>query len=161
MNHYLKAQKLLVVGVFSLVASLPLSVSAFESSVIEDEVTMMEKKYHQMGQKQLKKMQKYLELTTEQVEKIKLIKEQSREQIQPLKENVRLFFTSLKVLKENPIFDEALFNATYAQYQDTFAQLALQKAKTKHAVYHVLTPEQQEKWSTFKAKKKGKRNSRF
>lgn len=161
MNHYLKVQKLLVVGVFSIIATLPLSVSAFESSMIDDEVTMMEKKHQHMGQKQLKKMQKYLELTPEQVEKIKLIKEQSREQVQPLKENARSFFTSLKVLKENPIFDEVLFNATYAQYQETFAQLALQKAKTKHAIYHVLTSEQQEKWATFKAKKKGKRNAAF
>ena len=39
--------------------------------------------------------------------------------------------------------------------------MALAKAKVKHQVFNVLTPEQQEKWQNFKEKKRAKMQQRM
>ena len=90
------------------------------------------------------------------IQKIKSIKDQSRTEAITLKEQFKQYRESIKLLNNNPIFDEQAFGDLHSQYQTTFAQLALQKAKTKHAIFHILTLEQQEKWAESKVKHRGK-----
>lgn len=114
-----------------------------------------------MAKHAMKRMKKHLDLTDEQIVSIKSIKAESKVAIEPLREQAKSFYDSAKQLKDNKMFDEGAFTSLYAQYQDTFAQLALQKAKTKHAIYQVLTEEQQEKWEEMKEKRKRGKKGRF
>lgn len=160
MMTLLKSKQIAWVGLLSIALSLPLASQAFAYSENATDDSSIEMKHKRMGQKQLKMMKKKLDLTDEQVDKIKLIKEQSKAEVLTLKEQFKQFKDNAKALNSNPIFDEKAFNDIYSQYQETFAQLALQKAKTKHAIFHVLTAEQQEKWAELKQSKRGKRKGR-
>ena len=51
-----------------------------------------------------------------------------------------------KTLISADVFDEQAFVSLHASFQESFAQAALAKAKTKHSVLQVLTVEQREKW---------------
>lgn len=107
-----------------------------------------------------RKMAKYLELSDQQIADIKAIKKKAKEENAHLKETLKLYRESIKGLKDNPVFDEATFQQVYQQNSDNFAAIALAKAKTKHAIYYVLTPEQQQKWDVFKAERKMRRAER-
>lgn len=109
--------------------------------------------------KRMKRMAKHLELTDSQIEQIKSIKSGVKANSTDLRSQMKSFKEQIKSLIDASTFDEQAFNAAYLQYQDTFAQLALNKAKTRHAMYQVLTTEQQEKWQTFMENKKEKRKA--
>lgn len=151
-----KTKQIAWVSLLSIALSLPLASQAF-SADNDTNVSSTEVTHKRQGHKQLKMMIKRLNLTDEQVAKIKLVKEQSRTEVITLKEQFKQYKESVKVLNDNPIFDEQSFGDLHSQYQTTFAQLALQKAKTKHAIFHILTLEQQEKWTELKIKHRGKR----
>jgi len=110
--------------------------------------------------KKLRKMAKFLSLTDTQIEQIKAIRAQSKEQAESLKLSLKAFREQVKSEQTGVTFNEALFNATYIQYQETFAQLALLKAKSKHAMAQILSPEQLEKWQKFMEKRKHKRHAK-
>lgn len=112
------------------------------------------------GAKMMKKMARYLALSEQQITQIKEIKQQSRAEGEVLRDTMKAFKEQVKALKNSAEFDEQAFTAIYAQYQDTFAQMALQKAKSRHAVYQVLTEEQRAKWQAFKEKRKAKRRGK-
>lgn len=112
------------------------------------------------GAKMMKKMARHLELSDEQVAEIKAIKKQSRAENDELRISMKAFREQVKALKDNVDFDEQAFSAIYLQYQDTFAQIAMQKAKSRHAMYQVLNEEQRAKWETLKQKRKDKRAKR-
>ncbi|REL31494.1 Spy/CpxP family protein refolding chaperone [Thalassotalea euphylliae] len=114
-------------------------------------------KQGQHGVKMLRKMARYLDLSDEQVAQIKEIRRQSKTENEPLRTAMKAFKTEVKNQQSGSEFDETAFSATYLQYQETFAQLALQKAKTRHAIFQVLTPEQQTKWQAFQEKRKARR----
>ena len=110
------------------------------------------------GAKMLKKMKRYLELSDEQVTQIKTIRSQSKSDNETLRTQLKAFKEQVKSQQVASEFDEAAFIASYQQYQDTFAQLAMQKAKTRHAIFQVLTSEQQAKWQAFQEKRKARRS---
>ncbi len=157
MMKILKTNPLAFASILVIALCTPLASQAFTYSNTLDGPQSMEMNDKRMGKKQLKMMTKRLGLSEDQIAKIQSIKVQSHAQILTLKEQGQQFKDSVKVLYDNPIFDDKAFSATYAQYQDTFAQIALVKAQTKHAIYHVLTPAQQEQWAELKTKKRGKR----
>ncbi len=111
----------------------------------------------QFDGKQLHRMQKLLALTDDQVNEIKAINTESRTQAKALHESAKAFREQVKAEQTSDVFNEALFTETYNQYQETFAKLALNRAKSRHAIFNVLTLEQQAKWQEVLASRKGMR----
>jgi Spy/CpxP family protein refolding chaperone len=123
-----------------------------------------EKKGHNnRGHKnEMKRMAKFLSLSEEQKVKIKGIKKAAKQQGKMLKASMKEFKITERKLLQTKVFDEKSFNKLYNSYQTTFTQLALTRAKSKHAVFNVLTTEQQGKWLKMMEhnKKKGAKERR-
>ncbi|GAA6173817.1 hypothetical protein NBRC116592_34870 [Colwellia sp. KU-HH00111] len=121
-------------------------------------------RYHQrggdFGAKMQKRMIKKLDLSAEQQVQIDALKAQAKEQNQILRESMKKFKTEEKALLQAEAFDEQAYLALHAAYQSTFAQKALTKAKTKHAIFNVLTTEQQQQWLQLMEKRKAKMNNK-
>jgi protein CpxP len=117
-----------------------------------------DKKNHHHSKRMMKKMARYLGLSDVQKSQIKAIKAQGREQQELLRVELKQFKEAEKALINIDIetLDEEAYIALYASYQETFAQVALAKAKTKNALFNVLTTEQQEKWLSKMEGRKGK-----
>jgi len=158
MVYTLKMKKAVSVTAILLMTSIALPASAH--GVVSNEHHQQSMHKGSMAKHAMKRMKKHLALTDEQIVSIKSIKAESKVVVEPLREQAKNFYQSAKQLKDNKMFDEGAFTSLYAQYQDTFAQIALQKAKTKHAIYQVLTEEQQQKWDEAKEKRKGKRGNK-
>lgn len=105
----------------------------------------------------MKKMVKVLGLNEQQQTEIKQIKVQAREQHSALFESIKLYRNEQASLIHADVFDEQAFIVLHAAYQPSFAQAVLNRAKTKHAIFKVLTVEQQDKWQLFLARKKNGR----
>lgn len=113
---------------------------------------------HQAMKHKMKRMAKFLSLNEEQKIQIKEIKIQAKEQHKVLRTSMKQFRVEKQKLVQAEQFDEQAFNALQDAYQPIFSQLALLRVKTKHAIFNVLTVEQQEKWlkriENYKAKGK-------
>ena len=114
--------------------------------------------HHQKSKHMMKRMIKGLSLSEQQQVQIKAIRMQAKEQSETQRDSMKQFKGAEKLLLQAEVFDEHAFIALHAAYQQTFAQMALTRAKTKHAIFNVLTTEQQEKW--LKKKEKGKERSK-
>jgi len=108
----------------------------------------------------MKRMIKVLSLSEEQQVQIKAIKTQAKEQHETLRDSMKKFKEEEKTLLHTPAFDEQAYTALHAAYQPIFAEMALTRAKTKHAVFNVLTSEQQEKWLKVMEERKEKRQKK-
>lgn len=106
----------------------------------------------------MKRMIKKLSLSETQQVQIKTIKTQAREQHDMLRDSMGKFKSEERSLLQAQVFDEQAYTALHAAYQPTFAQMALTRAKTKHAVFNVLTTAQQEKWLKVMKNRKEKPN---
>jgi Spy/CpxP family protein refolding chaperone len=135
--------------VFASVASVNASNSemAFDTSID-----------HQRNMHKVKRMAKALSLSKEQRVQIKEIKRQAKEEHQSLRVSMKQFKNSEKKLLQATSFNEKSFSDLYEAYQPTFAQLALTKVKIKHAIFKVLTEEQQRKWLKMMEHHKGNTN---
>jgi len=107
-------------------------------------------KAERFNQHKLKKMARYLDLTSEQRQQAKTIHQQSKESRLVLKGDLKEFHKQSKELVMEENFNEQAFLNLQSQYQETFAQMALIKAKTKHSFIRLLTEEQKEKMKTHK-----------
>lgn len=99
-------------------------------------------------------MAKFLGLSDDQKTQMKSIRQSAKDQAGELREFLTTYKDQVKLLIAAESFDEAAFANLHAEYQANFAQLALLRAKTKHAMKSVLTAEQQEKWEEFMPRKK-------
>lgn len=115
---------------------------------------------HQGKKHKMKRMVKALSLSEQQQEQIKTIKAEAREQGQELRVSMAKFRTAQKALIHAKTFDENAYKTLQGEYQSVFSDYALIKAKAKHAVFNVLTTEQQNKWSKMIERKKNKRNAK-
>lgn len=117
--------------------------------------------HHQKGKQMMKRMTKALSLSESQQVQIKALKTQAKEQHEVLRESMTKFKDAEKPLLQAESFDEQAYVALQASYQETFTQMGLTRAKMKHAIFNVLTTEQQEKWSAKmdERKKNGKRSN--
>lgn len=110
---------------------------------------------YQRSKHMMKRMIKTLSLSEQQQVQIKAVKTQAKEQSETLRDSMKQFKGAEKLLLQAESFDEQAFTALHAAYQQTFAQMALTRARTRHAIFNVLTTEQQEKWlQTMKKRKK-------
>ena len=92
------------------------------------------------------RMFKKLNLSMEQKQQIALIKLEGKAESTAIHDSYKQYKEEQKVLLQADTFNEGAFTNSYYNNQETFAKAALIKAKTKHAIFNVLTPEQQEKW---------------
>ena len=115
---------------------------------------------HKEHKQKMKRMDKALSLSEEQQVQIKAIKTQAKEQHQILQASMQEFKIAEKKLLQTKKFDEQAFNTLYDTYQPIFKQLALIRVKDKHAVFNVLTTEQQDKWLKMIEHKKGQTKKR-
>jgi len=115
---------------------------------------------HKVHKQKMKRMVKALSLSEEQQVQIKVIKTQAKEQHQILQASMQEFKIEEKKLLQTEKFDEQAFNTLHDTYQPIFKQLALIRVKDKHAIFNVLTTEQQEKWLKMIDHKKGQTKKR-
>ncbi len=106
----------------------------------------------------MKRMVKELSLTEQQQEQIKLIRTEAKEQHETLRESMKKFKGEEKALLQAQTFDEQAYRSLHTAYQPIHMEAALAQAKTKQAVFNVLTTEQQEKWLKLMEKRKEKLN---
>jgi len=106
-----------------------------------------------------KKMAKYLELTTEQRQQAKTIHQEAKAGRLALKDSLKDFRQQTKLLVMASSFDEQAFLNLQSQYQDSFAQLALIKVKTKYRFMQILTEEQKGKMNSHQAERKQGRHT--
>ncbi|MDO6507422.1 Spy/CpxP family protein refolding chaperone [Colwellia sp. 4_MG-2023] len=111
---------------------------------------------HHRGKDMMKKMSKYLGLSEEQKTQMKAIKTAAKEQDVSLRAEIKQFKEAEKLLLQAEKFDEQTYIALHDSYKETFAQMALAKAKTRNAMFNVLTPEQQVKWESKMEQRKSK-----
>ena len=137
--------------IVSSLAFLPLQdVVAKENQLVQTKHSKHDKKYSM--KRQFKKMARHLQLSEEQKVKVKAIFEQAKDSREEQRASMKDFKEQVKSLMQSTVFDDKAFTEIHSQYQATFAEMALLKAKNKHAIYQVLTPEQREKFSKFKMK---------
>ena len=103
-----------------------------------------------MMKHQLKRMAKKLDLSQAQREQIKAIAHQAKVDGAELKLVMKEFKEKNKVLMQEESFNETAFLLLHQEYQNTLSNIALIKAKTKHAIFQVLTDEQKTKWRSLK-----------
>ncbi len=147
MKSIVSISALCVVMAFSGAASANISGSdaVFDSS-----------SHYKSSKHMMKRMIKTLSLSEQQQVQIKAIKTQAKEQSKTLRETMKQFKEEEKLLLQAATFDESAYTALQTSYQPTFAQIALTRAKTKHAIFNVLTTEQQEKWQQVKEKRRAR-----
>jgi len=115
---------------------------------------MLKGKHDQHGmQHKFKKMAKFLALTQEQRKQAKAIHQEAKENRAALKPSLESFHQQSRTLVMAEQFDEQAFINLQSQFQDSFAQMALIKVKTKHSFMKILTQEQKDKMMTMKKKR--------
>ena len=136
--------------------------SISNANVSEDSVETKSHEHHQKserhhkGRDMMKKMSKYLGLSEEQKTQMKAIRAESKEQDVSLRAEIKQFKEAEKLLLQAEKFDEQTYISLHDSYKETFAQMSLAKAKTKNALFNVLTTEQQVKWVSKMEQRKGK-----
>jgi Spy/CpxP family protein refolding chaperone len=148
-------------AVCAVLAFSSISIADVSSDNVEtDAPKHHQNKHHKKNHQMMKKMAKYLGLSDEQKSQIKAIKTQDREQQTPLRVELKQFKEAEKLLVNAEKLDESAYIALHASYQQTFAQVELARAKTKNALFNVLTTEQQAKWLSKMEKHKGKKKGK-
>lgn len=149
-----------IVIVFASVASVNASDNDVLYAPKEHKGHQHQENKHKGHKQKMKRMVKALSLSEEQQVQIKAIKTQAKEQHQILQASMQEFKIEEKKLLQTEKFDEQAFNTLHDTYQPIFKQLALIRVEYKHAIFNVLTTEQQEKWLKMIDHKKGQTKKR-
>lgn len=94
--------------------------------------------------KSLRRLSKKLDLSAEQRSKIKAIFAQNKAVHQQRRDTVSGFKAKVDAMLQNNAFDESQFEVIYSEYQAGFTKMAMDRAKARHEILQVLTPEQQQ-----------------
>jgi protein CpxP len=124
----------------------------------EEQAQKYQKRYKahkRNGAASLRKMAIMLDLSQDQQDQIIAIKQATKLSSVDFRMAMKAFRSEVKVLMQAEYFDEQAFTQLQSRYQPTFAQVALMKAKTKHAIAKVLTVEQRAKWFQLRKMQKG------
>jgi len=101
------------------------------------------------GKKSIKKMIKVLGLSESQQVQIKAIRAQAKGENIALRFEMKAYKHGVKALIQAKEFDEQAFIALHSNNQKNYAEIALKKAKMRHAILQILTAEQRVKWQAF------------
>lgn len=130
-------------------------VHAHESNGIEADNTQFMMSDKGGRHNQIKRMFKTLKLDSTQKSDIKAIRKTARVQNKALFESLKHYKEELNTLIKADVFDEQAVTNLHNAYQVNFAQAALAKAKTHHAILQILSEEQRVKWFALIEKRKG------
>ena len=153
MMNMIKSMK--TMASITALSTLLLFTSVSSAAVSEDGLVIEPPNHHHKSGHMMKRMASYLDLTDLQKSELKAIKKQGKVANKSLHDELKQFKEAQKILMQAEEFDEQAYLALHASYQPTFTQLALTKAKTKHALFNVLTTAQQQKWLQKKTQRKG------
>ncbi|MBL4942545.1 MAG: Spy/CpxP family protein refolding chaperone [Colwellia sp.] len=151
-----------LVSTSTLCAMLAFSNIAFVHAADQDsffDSPRHHKKSGELRDYMIKRMSKVLALSEQQQVQIKAIKTLAKERHKSLHESLKQFKKEAKLLIQADSFDEQAFIALQGAYQVSFEQVVLVKAKTKHAIFNLLTIEQQLKWQTMEKKRRTRANT--
>lgn len=118
-----------------------------EKSQVEGESS---NKHHDKMKKHLHRLAKKLDLTSEQRNEIKAIYVAMKEDRKADEKSLSSYKEQMNSLLKAGKFDETKFSVIYDKYQKNFKMVAMEKAKRRHAILQVLTPEQQSKYLTMR-----------
>lgn len=140
--------------VLSACVALMVSATTYASNVDTTQVKLNDKHSHHMKKKhKAKGMMKALKLTDIQKTQIKEIKSNAKAENEVLRLQMKEFKEKEKALLQTDLFDENSYIALFEQYQPVRSQLALNRAKTKHAIKQLLSEEQINKMKRLKKRK--------
>jgi len=145
-----------IVSVSALSAIIALSSISSAHAYYDDFALDAPKNHQKMGKfhkKMKQRMIKALDLTEQQQAQIKAIRTQAKDDNQSTREALKAFKQEAKELVQAETFDEQAFTALQQSYQASFTEAGLAKAKSKHAIFNILTAEQQEKWQQIMEKR--------
>lgn len=97
-------------------------------------------------QKQLRRLAKRLALSQEQRKTVKALFKAEKAENQEDKVAMLGFKAQVKLLLQASDFDENKFDAIYMEFQPSLQKSAMKRAKIRHAIMQVLTPEQQQEF---------------
>lgn len=159
----MKANKLYsVIKPYMTMGAVALCLTTFNvnSQGYNDEKNINQAKYsdyqkgHSNHQQRMKKrfrmMAMQLDLTKEQRQQVRDIFAATKVDKKERREAMSGFKEQVKSLAQDSEFNEDKFKAIYAEFQLDFQNIAMEKAKMRHAVFQVLTPEQQEKFASLR-----------
>jgi len=139
---------LLVIGISSLSANAMGHKHQYHNANANHQGLDGEDSQHIKLKNRLHNLAKKLDLTREQRSEIKQIFAGMRESRQVHKSALSGFKTQVQSMLQMSEFDEQQFATIYTEYQPSLQKAAMEKAKIRHAVMQVLTPEQQQKFLT-------------
>lgn len=140
----------------ALPLALPVQALTLDQNVDTGKKEMRHHKGKSMVKHQLRKMARFLQLDDAQKAQIKTIYQDAKLVKAENKVSRKAFRDEMKTLIQSENFTEQAFLALHQQHQDQLTQAALQRAKTKNAIYMVLNEEQREKFAKYQEKRKGK-----
>lgn len=112
------------------------------SSEQESHKRQMKKRFKMLAHK--------LDLTKAQRQEIRTIFTEMKADKKEHRATMSGFKEQVGILAQADEFDESKFKTLYAEFQDEFQVLAMEKAKMRHAIMQILTPEQQDKFSSMR-----------
>ncbi len=140
--------------VLSTCVALIVSATTYASDVETTEVKSKDKHSHHMKKKhKIKGEMKGLKLTDAQKIEIKAIKSNAKNENEALRLQMTEFKQKEKTLLQAEVFDESSYIALFDEYQSVRSQLALNKAKNRHAIKQLLSEEQLKKMKRLKKHK--------
>ena len=158
-NLYTTLKPYLAIGA-TLVCLTTFNASAIGTDNVENKAQYGQKmKGEQQGKRQhrmkkhFKMLAKKLDLTKAQRQEVKSIFAEMKVSKKSHRNSMKGFKEEVNVLTMAPTFNETKFKSIYAQSQENFAQVAMERAKMRHKIMQVLTPEQQEKFQTMRTKR--------
>ena len=157
MNIVKPVKNLVSVSILCTVIALSSIASVYASN---DDMSLDAPKHMQLNgdraERMMNRMIRALSLSDQQQVQIVAIKAQAKEQHNVLRDSMKKFKEEEKTLLQAQAFDEQAYTALHGAYQPVFVQMALIRAKTKHAIFNVLTTAQQEKWLRIMGNRKEK-----
>jgi protein CpxP len=102
--------------------------------------------------------QKHLKLTEEQIVAVRAIKNTTKESGKEIKVKLKSYKQAERSLVQSKDFNAEAWQALNTDYQADFATMAMLKAKSKHDMWNLMTPEQQAK--VLERSEKGKRGKK-
>ncbi len=115
--------------------------------------------YHNSGEKgnhakhmkkRFKMLAHKLDLTKEQRQEIRTIFTEMKSDKKERRATMSGFKEQVEILAQASEFDESRFKTLYAEFQENFQVLAMERAKMHHTIMQVLTPEQQKRFSSMR-----------
>lgn len=140
--------------ILSACVAFMMSTTTYANDIDNTQVNSDVKDSQQMKKKHKGKgHMKGLKLTDDQKTKITEIKSNAKTENEALHIQMKEFKQREKALLQADVFDESSYVALFDEYQSVRSQLALNRAKNKHAIKQLLTEEQIKKMNRKKKRK--------